>query len=213
MVKKQSVEDFINYNFKPFSRAQCIKRMIFIFLSGTAMCALGKDAIAAKVICGVTCAATVILFINLLSKHNEEKSLRFLCDGTFWSCIILLLFSAAYRLLSYNLGEGPFLFICLFIILAAFCVVTVLMIYANIKSERYSGNSSDKSSHTVLPFAFGALGVLCARIFLPDRGTNSSLTIVAIGLLILAFPIAIGGIGNLLKVFLEKKYKTNEAQR
>ena len=202
MVKYQCMESFINYNYIPFSKMQCIKRILLIWFFGFLLCVLGKNNVSWAILLGVVNICISGMFVYLMMRLSQSNISRFLCDGVFYLHMAVILNLASYRVMSLQIWENILLCFILLFLLFICILIFLIAVYINIKKDKYN---SDTQNGKIISFPFlGALGgMLVAQIILKDQSQQFLLTMVAFLLLILSFMISIGSI-NLLKVFLVK---------
>ena len=72
---------FVHYGYTPFSRVQCIKRLLFIWAAAWIPCAMSGHRIAAGAVMLLCISAVTGLFLRLIRHHPTEIASRFLCDA------------------------------------------------------------------------------------------------------------------------------------
>ena len=203
MVNNKNIEAFINYNYIPFSKSQCLKRLIFIWAISILLCFIGYFNILWIIFLVIFNLVISVLFLTIIIKFSSSKNSRFLCDGFFWLYTSMLINLVSYRLMTLLIGENPLLLIILLLLLLVCIFIFSLVVLSNIKADNYNiATVNNKTS--LLPFLGGLFGTLVARIFLQGQSEQAGVSILAFALLILSFIISIPSI-NLLKVFLYKR--------
>lgn len=78
MVNKKNILAFLDYNYMPFSKAQCIKRALMVWAAGAALCLVNQPLklwIAPLVITNVIVS---MLFTALVAKFSQTQPARYL---------------------------------------------------------------------------------------------------------------------------------------
>ena len=204
MVNLNSIEEFIEYNFIPFSKVQCIKRIFYTGIASYIICVLGF--LSARWVVAVSFLFCIsALFLLLLTKSNDLKLNRFLCDGIYHTAMSILLNLAAYRVVAWKNGPKPALLIVFVLLLILSYAIFTLIVYLSIKQQRYCANATNRKV-SLLAFGGCLLGTMVARLSL--NGVSQELAVVLLSaiLLLLSFVIGIGGL-NLLKAWLYMRVK------
>jgi len=203
MVNNKNIKFFINYNFTPFRKLQCIKRALFMWILNIPFYILGKSNIYFGVMFSIINFLVSVGFIVMMIKSANAKSSRFICDGITCFCVSFALVIYSYIALTYVIGANLLLLGLLLCIFFAFIVLFIKLIYKNITKDRYS-TQQDNKKVSLLPFIGAISAGLMARLFLNDITNNIALVLLSMCLLFLAFVTSIGSV-NLLKVYLMKK--------
>mgnify|MGYP004501215019 CR=1 FL=1 len=204
MVNNKNILAFLNYNYTPFSKAQCIKRALMVWAASTALCLVNQPLKLWIEPMAITNVIVSMLFTALVAKFSQTQFARYLCDGIFYLYMAVLLNLASYRVMTVQIGSNWLLAIILIGMLAICIFVYLLITLSNIKSgkflkENYSGAGAS------LPIICGGAGILAARALLQGQSQNVVLTVIACVLLILSFIMGIPSI-NILKVVLYRRY-------
>ena len=198
---KTNIENFINYNYTPYSSRQCVKRVIWLLIS-CAVCGIvcGPSFAWICVSALIYCAATTIL-INNGRKNKGAMQQRFIGDGVFYLAMSLTLNLLSYRTFTVGKGENLLLLFVLLTILAASMATTHKIIQRNIAKNNYAkGNAGGTSAGIII---FSALGVLLAPFILAGQSQDAYIMIIASVLLILSILIGVGAL-NLIKLYYLK---------
>jgi hypothetical protein len=199
MVKSNQIEEFINYNFIPFSKRQCIKRIFFIGIASYTLCILGLLSVPWVVVTSLLFCIPA-LFLLLLTKSNDLKLNRFLCDGIYHMTMSIIFNLAAYRVVAWKNGTMPALLMVFMSLLILSYVVCTLVVHLSIKHQYYRANATSRKV-SLLAFGGCLLGSMVARLSLNNADQQLAVTLLSTILLLLSFVIGIGGL-NLLKAWL-----------
>lgn len=203
MIDKKQIAEFVNYKYKPFSQKECIKRIFLIWILSTALCLLGQNNTVWFIVLFLINAFITVGFTYLLIKKSQEKSSRFLCDGTAYLYYSVLLNLAAYRFVTLFSPPNLFFVITLLAVLPVCIILFLILVYRNIKKDRYNKNYIATGA-CGLPFLLGILGFTTAKIFMKDVDQESSILIVAAGLVFLSGLTSVGSISFLKFILLRR---------
>ncbi len=192
-----NIENFINYNYIPYSRRQCVKRTIWLLISCAVCGIVGGLSYAWICVGALIFFAAVAVLINNGRKNKGAMQQRFIADGVFYLAISLTLNLLSYRTYTVGKGENLLLLLVLLAILAASMAATLCVVRRNIKNDNYSKNNAGSISASSM--IFSALGVLLAPFILTDKSQDAPLMIIASILLFLSVLIGVGTL-NLLKL-------------
>ena len=206
MVNSENIEDFINYNFTPFAKSQCIRRVLIIWAISISVGVIGRNNRSWLVVIGCISAAVSLLFVYLLVAASLTRNARFLCDGVSYAYISVLLCIAAYRVIAFQIGGSGLLLIVLLGLWLISISLYTLLVFLNIKHGKY-GNVPQKQNAVLLPFAGGLLGMGVVRLFLSDISQKTAIFLLSAILLLLSLLSSVGSV-NLLKAILAKKIGT-----
>lgn len=192
-----NIENFINYNYTPYSRGQCVKRVIWLLIA-CAVCGFvgGLSYIWICVSMLIFCAAAAIL-INNARKNKGAMQQRFIGDGVFYLSMSLALNLLTYRTFTAGKGENLLLLFVLLAMLAASMTATHRIIQKNIAKNNYAKSNAGGTSAGII--IFSALGVLLAPFILAGQSQDAYIMIIASVLLFLSILIGVGAL-NLMKV-------------
>lgn len=207
MVNTNNIISFLNFNYTPFSKKQCIVRLIVIWTLSS-LCCIGKFSFLMICVSLIFNIAISTIFCILMVKHQKAKISRYLCDGLTYLYISIILNIASYNFLTLEINESWILSI-IFLILLFLCICSfLLLVYFNIKSDKYTIESNIKKSF-FSPLIGSVCGIAFTKLFLQNVSMDISILIVSMILLILSFALSIGSL-NLLKalfiVYLKKSH-------
>ncbi len=206
-LKALSAEDiaaYLDYKYVPFSRAQCVRRIFIVLLSGAGLCLIGERSLLWAVPIGLLSLLIAAAFIVLMVRFGSLRISRYLCDGTFWLYIAVVMNLGAYRCTALQAGSSVLRLIAmlglLFIWAAAFTAITVSWIRAG----KFSDTNPSKPNFW-LPGLFVFAGMGLARVFLQGRSQQTVIAVIAGGLLILSLIMGMTG-SFLLKAWFCARY-------
>lgn len=207
MVNNKSIEAFVNYNYTPFSRPQCIKRTVLIWVIGLAVSILGIDN--QMWIFSIICVNILISigFASLMFKTHMQRSARFICDGVFYMYVSILLCLSAYRMIALQIGYNGLLLVALIGLWLICVMLFVFIVYLNIKHDKYTSENRNQKV-LLFPFMGGICGMVVSRLFLHSAAQETALQLLSVIVLLLSFLTSIGSL-NILKAILEKNGKQN----
>lgn len=204
MVNNKNILAFLNYNYTPFSKVQCIKRALMVWAANAALCLVNQPFELWIVPLAIANVMVSMLFTALMAKFSQTQSARYLCDGIFYLYMAVLLNLASYRVMTVQIGSNWLLAIILIGMLAICILAYLLITLSNIKSGKFLRENYPRAGAS-LPIICGGAGILAARALLQGQSQNVVLTVIACVLLILSFIVGIPSI-NLLKVVLYRRY-------
>ena len=97
MVNNKNILAFLNYNYTPFSKVQCIKRALMVWAASAALCLVNQPFELWIVPLAIANVMVSMLFTALMAKFSQTQSARYLCDGIFYLYMAVLLNLASYR--------------------------------------------------------------------------------------------------------------------
>lgn len=203
MVNNKSVKEFIDFAFVPFSKSQCIKRLLCIWLFSAVLCFIGGYSKKWMVLLCAANIVTSVLFIMLITKLASDRISRYLCDGIFYLHTAIIFNMASYRVITLLIKPNWILLLILLILLVACVAIFLLVTLQNIKSGKFSGINGGKKV-VWIPLLGSVCGIVSANLFLRGQSQQVALTVVAIVLLFLSFILCIPSI-NLLRAVLYQK--------
>jgi uncharacterized membrane protein YdcZ (DUF606 family) len=210
MMDKQHIEEFLDYNFIPFNKKQCIKRILFIWIFSAIVCFLDNRYVFWILPLGCVDVFISIFFAVLIVKYSELRISRYLFDGIFWLYISVILDVAAYRLLTLYTGSNWMLLIMLMSLLIVCILIFAIIVFQNIKSGKYARTYSNKLP--IWSFCGGVLGIFVARVFLQSLSQEGLTVFLSYLLLVLSLMTSVGSV-SLVKAFLHKKLGHSEKSR
>ena len=98
--KAQSTEDiaaYLDYKYVPFSKAQCVRRIFIVLLSGAGLCLIRERSLLWAVPVGLLSLLITAAFIALMVRFSSLRISRYLCDGIFGLYIAVIMNLGAYR--------------------------------------------------------------------------------------------------------------------
>ena len=87
----KDVAAFLDYGYVPFRKAQCVGRIFIVLLSGTGLCLIRERSLLWAVPVGLLCQLITAAFIVLMVRFGSLRISRYLCDGTFWLYIAVVM--------------------------------------------------------------------------------------------------------------------------
>lgn len=202
MVNRDSVNNFINFSFIPFSKSQCIKRYIVIWILSISASVVGVHKFLWFTILAIVNIAVGFIFSVLCFKPDNKNS-RFISDGLtcFYTSVLLSILS--YKFFVFESEENVLLLIALLGLLLINILFFVFIVYLNIKHNNYD-SAKTPSNMLISPFICGLIGLGVAHIILMDVSSDNANVILAACLLFISLLMSIGST-NFLKVILLKK--------
>lgn len=206
-MNKDNWFNFVYYNYMPFSKSQCIKRLILLWFFNIPFYLLKYFRFIGISFTIINIIISVI-FVYFIFKQSNTEEARFLCDGITTSYYAILLNAVAYILLDYNQNHGFPLMIGLIAFLLITTFVFLLLAYKCIKNDKFAQSNTTTGKYTIVPFGSGVLGILFARILLSNV-ENTQVGIIVLGLCFLFFScVASIGTISFVKLSILRKIKT-----
>lgn len=166
----EQIDAFLKFNYIPFSKTQCIKRLVLAWAAGAVLCFLGGLAAPWILTAAAVCLLISALFVALTVKYSQSQMSRYLCDGVFWLYISVILNLASYCVTALITGSNWVLLALQVTVLAAFILAFVPVVVSNIKHSKYTETAAPPKT-ALLPYLAAALGMGAAKIFC--RGNRS----------------------------------------
>ena len=167
-LKSLSTEDiaaYLDYNYIPFKKTQCVGRIFIVLLSGAGLCLIRERSLLWAVPVGLLCLLVTAAFIVLMVRFSRLRISRHLCDGIFGLYIAVIMNLGAYRCTALQAGSSVLRLIAMLALLliwaAAFAAITVSWIRAG----KFSSSDPSKPNFW-LPGLFVFAGMGLARVFL-----------------------------------------------
>ena len=205
---ENNIDLFINYNYVPFKKSQCVKRLLLIIILSAPLCFIGNHKTSWVVFTIVFDFVLCCVFITLIAKFSKLKISRFWCDGLFGLYISIILNITSYRIVTLTIGENRLLFI-LFLFLMFFCIFVYQIVFiSKIKANNYSIKSKSKKL-SLFSFMGGLFGILTAKVLLAGQSQETIMSFLAFLLLLLSLIFSIVASVSFLKVLLCKKRYPN----
>ena len=179
-MNRTNIQHFLDHQYIPFSKKQCIQRILLIWALSLVPVFVGKQAVTWAFVLSVPNIIIGILFIFLSLRYPRSRMARYLCDGVTFLQLSVLLMLSAYRIITFDRGKN----------------VLLLLI---ITDDKYRPGSA-KSGSAAIPYVFGAMGFTFAGVVLTGQSQKAALTVLAVCFMILSLLIGIGSL-NLLKAY------------
>ena len=206
-LKSLSTEDiaaYLDYNYIPFRKTQCVGRIFIVLLSGAGLCLIRERSLLWAVPVGLLSLLITAAFIVLMVRFSSLRISRYLCDGIFGLYIAVIMNLGAYRCTALQAGSSVLRLIAmlglLLIWVAAFAAITVSWIRAG----KFSSSDPSKPNFW-LPGLFVFAGMGLARVFLQGRSQQTVFAVIAGGLLILSLIMGMLS-SNLLRAWFCAKH-------
>lgn len=206
-LKSLSTEDiaaYLDYNYIPFKKTQCVGRIFIVLLSGTGLCLIRERSLLWAVPVGLLSLLITAAFIVLMVRFSRLRISRYLCDGIFGLYIAVIMNLGAYRCTALQAGSSVLRLIAMLGLLliwaAAFAAITVSWIRAG----KFSSSDPSKPNFW-LPGLCGVVGMGLARVFLQSRSQQTVFAVITVGLLVLSLVMGVTG-SFLLKAWFCAKH-------
>ena len=194
-LKSLSTEDiaaYLDYNYIPFKKTQCVGRIFIVLLSGTGLCLIRERSLLWAVPVGLLSLLITAAFIVLMVRFSRLRISRYLCDGIFGLYIAVIMNLGAYRCTALQAGSSVLRLIAMLGLLliwaAAFAAITVSWIRAG----KFSSSDPSKPNFW-LPGLFVFAGMGLARVFLQGRSQQTVFAVITVGLLVLSLVMGVTG--------------------
>ena len=206
-LKSLSTEDiaaYLDYNYIPFKKTQCVGRIFIVLLSGAGLCLIKERSLLWAVPVGLLSLLITAAFIVLMVRFSRLRISRYLCDGIFGIYIAVIMNLGAYRCTALQAGSSVLRLIAMLGLLliwaAAFAAITVSWIRAG----KFSSSDPSKPNFW-LPGLFVFAGMGLARVFLQGRSQQTVFAVITVGLLVLSLVMGVTG-SFLLKAWFCAKH-------
>lgn len=206
-LKSLSTEDiaaYLDYNYIPFKKTQCVGRIFIVLLSGAGLCLIRERSLLWAVPVGLLSLLITAAFIVLMVRFSRLRISRYLCDGIFGLYIAVIMNLGAYRCTALQAGSSVLRLIAMMGLLliwaAAFAAITVSWIRAG----KFSSSDPSKPNFW-LPGLCGVVGMGLARVFLQGRSQQTVFAVITVGLLVLSLVMGVTG-SFLLKAWFCAKH-------
>lgn len=206
-LKSLSTEDiaaYLDYNYIPFKKTQCVGRIFIVLLSGAGLCLIRERSLLWAVPVGLLSLLITAAFIVLMVRFSRLRISRYLCDGIFGLYIAVIMNLGAYRCTALQAGSSVLRLIAMMGLLliwaAAFAAITVSWIRAG----KFSNTNPSKPNFW-LPGLFVFAGMGLARVFLQGRSQQTVFAVITVGLLVLSLVMGVTG-SFLLKAWFCAKH-------
>ena len=198
-MNRTNIQHFLDHQYIPFSKKQCIQRILLIWALSLVPVFVGKQAVTWAFVLAVPNLIISILFVLLILRYPQSRMARYLCDGITFLHLAVLLMLSAYRIIAFASGKNVLLLLLLAALLLVDLLVFFFLTLRNIAADKYRPDNAN-SCGAVIPYVFGAVGIVFAGVFLTSQRQKTALTILAVCLMILSLLIGIGSL-NLLKAY------------
>ena len=198
-MNRTNIQHFLDHQYIPFSKKQCIQRILLIWALSLVPVFVGKQAVTWAFVLSVPNIIIGILFIFLSLRYPRSRMARYLCDGVTFLQLSVLLMLSAYRIITFDRGKNVLLLLILASVLALDLLVFFFLTLRNITDDKYRPGSA-KSGSAAIPYVFGAMGFTFAGVVLTGQSQKAALTVLAVCFMILSLLIGIGSL-NLLKAY------------
>ena len=198
-MNQTNLQHFLDHQYTPFSKRQCIQRMIVIWLLSLVPVFVGTHSAAWALVLAVLNLIISVLFVFLMVRDPQSRLQRYLCDGVAFLHLAVLLMLSAYRTITFKNGDNWILLLLLAAVLAADILFFFFLTLRNIVTDKYRPDNA-KSGSAVAPYVFGAAGFMAAGWILHGQGQEAALTILAICFMALSLIMGIGSL-NLMKAY------------
>ena len=206
-LKSLSTEDiaaYLDYNYIPFKKTQCVGRIFIVLLSGAGLCLIRERSLLWAVPVGLLSLLITAAFIVLMVRFSRLRISRYLCDGIFGLYIAVIMNLGAYRCTALQAGSSVLRLIAMLGLLliwaAAFAAITVSWIRAG----KFSSSDPSKPNFW-LPGLFVFAGMGLARVFLQGQSQQTVIAVITVGLLVLSLVMGMTG-SFLLKAWFCARY-------
>lgn len=199
---KASIHAFINFQYKPFSRIQCIKNFFVLCVLSVGVCCIGKITLFWCVLLSILCISIFIQFLFLIVKYAKTKPARYASDCISFLGGAVLLNLACYRFFCLDIGQSNWLIVLSFLLPILSLIFWIISVFKNIENGSYlEQNNHSGSGCTVLPVMGAALGTIAIRVFAQD--VQQTFIFYFLGILCaLLSSLCYVGVGSLLKLYL-----------
>lgn len=206
-LKSLSTEDiaaYLDYNYIPFKKTQCVGRIFIVLLSGAGLCLIRERSLLWAVPVGLLSLLITAAFIVLMVRFSRLRISRYLCDGAFGLYIAVIMNLGAYRCTALQAGSSVLRLIAMLGLLLIWAVAFAAITISWIRAGKFS-NADPSKPNFWLPGLFVFAGMGLARVFLQGRSQQTVFAVITGGLLILS--LIMGMISsNLLKAWFCAKH-------
>ena len=206
-LKSLSTEDiaaYLDYNYIPFKKTQCVGRIFIVLLSGAGLCLIRERSLLWAVPVGLLSLLITAAFIVLMVRFSRLRISRYLCDGAFGLYIAVIMNLGAYRCTALQAGSSVLQLIAMLGLLLIWAVAFAAITISWIRAGKFS-NADPSKPNFWLPGLFVFAGMGLARVFLQGRSQQTVFAVITGGLLILS--LIMGMISsNLLKAWFCAKH-------
>lgn len=198
-MNQENLQHFLDHQYIPFSKKQCIQRILLIWALSLVPVFVGTQAVAWAFLLAVPNFIISILFVLLMLRYPQSRMARYLCDGVTFLQLSVLLMLSAYRIITFESGKNMLLLLILAAVLALDLLMFFFLTLRNIAADKYHPENT-KSGSAVIPYVFGAMGFTFAGVVLTGQSQEAALTVLAVCFMILSLMVGIGSL-NLMKAY------------
>ena len=192
-MNQANLQHFLDYHYIPFSKKQCGQRIVLLWALSLVPVFVGTRRAVWAFVLAVPNIIIGILFVFLILRYPRSRMSRYSCDGVTFLHLAVLLMLSAYRIITYESGKNVLLLLLLAAVLALDLLVFFFLALRNIAADKYRPDNA-KSGSAVIPYVFGAVGIVFAGVFLTSQRQKTALTILAVCFMILSLLIGIGSL-------------------
>ena len=198
-MNQANLQHFLDHQYIPFSKKQCIQRILLIWLLSLVPVFVGTHSAAWALVLAALNLIISVLFVFLMARDPQSRLQRYLCDGVTFLHLAVLLMLSAYRTITFKNGDNWILLLLLAAVLAADILFFFFLTLRNIADDKYRPDN-DKFGSAVAPYVFGTAGFMASGWILHGQGQEAALTILAVCFMILSLMMGIGSL-NLMKAY------------
>lgn len=206
-LKSLSTEDiaaYLDYNYIPFKKTQCVGRIFIVLLSGAGLCLIRERSLLWAVPVGLLSLLITAAFIVLMVRFSRLRISRYLCDGIFGIYIAVIMNLGAYRCTALQAGSSVLRLIAMMGLLLIWATAFAAITVSWIRAGKFSNTNPSKPNFW-LPGLCGVVGMGLARVFLQGRSQQTVFAVITGGLLILSLVMGMTG-SFLLKAWFCAKH-------
>lgn len=209
-MKIENIENFINYNYKSVSNAKIIKRIILFWLFTLPLGYFGIHRELFTVLFVALNIVYTIISVSLIARKTYIQEKSFLADGFMALYLSFTMMIASYKFAALSTNENIWILILLFSLLIINLSIFPIMIYFNIKNNRYTNNVENNNISNSVRFG-SILGIGLAPLLAPVLSQEHVPIFISVILAMFSLLMSIGSF-NLLKYYLLKKTKEISGQ-
>lgn len=201
-----NIDHFLNYNYKPISKKSCIENILLVWFVSIWICVLGDNKMQWAIVVGMLDITVAVVSLFLMLKYKNTSIVRHGCDCTLMYALSLEFLLIGYRLQTHENGEN-FLLLAFLLFLLLLCNAgVVLLTLIRIKKNKYAIKSKP-GVYAWIPIAGSVLGIVIARLFLPNMQENKVMFLTAVSSLFLSLVCSAGSVALLKLVLQNDKMK------
>ncbi len=199
MLNKVNINKFLDYEYKPTDRKQCISKVICIWLLNIFFYFVGTNSIYTGIFVSVMNIPISMLLLKFICKFDniDYKLLFNSVFNIYLSCLLILL---SYKVIYAN---NIIILICCFLAFFIFIIILWIIVFLIVNSGKYRyKNTEKKKTGSYIGALFGFL--LTRFIFEDLELTQEDLQILIFFILLVATIILNCSNFDLLKIVLKK---------